>query len=403
MGIVRSNRAAAVVALAAAAFAIAIAAPPEQSTEMTEPQAAAAPAETPRQQGYVPPPRNLKKVGDHWTPYDPPPVPEGSEPYIVAPGDNLWDLAQKNYADPYLWPTIWDANRYITYSHWIYPGDPLDIPQRPTVVTEAGPEPAAAEPEALPVEEPVEGETEAAPAQKAEAPRPSGPALFPAADGQELACSAQLLEQFDPAPLTVGGVEASTREMQAEGDIVFLSAGSDMQIKAGSEYVVVRPGGTVKHPDTRKPWAVYVRRLGRVRVIAVQSSTSTASIALSCEPVKAGDYLVPYREMPVPMIEHVPLARLATPNPGRRLGAVVVGADKDAEIAGQGDIVGIDLSSRAGVTVGDRVLFWKPGPGAAPREVFAQGVVLSTNGGGSMVKVLESESEIEPGTRIEVL
>ncbi len=402
MGIVRSNRAAAVVALAGAALAFAIAAPPEQAADMSKPEAAAAaPVETPRQQGYVPPPKNLKKVGDHWTPYDPPPVPEGAEVYVVVAGDNLWDLAQKNYGDPYLWPTIWDANRYVTYSHWIYPGDPLNIPPRPNVVTEAGPEPVA-EPEPLPVEE-AAAEPEPAPVQKAEAPRPTGPALFPAADGQELACSAQLLEQFDPTPLTVQGVEVADKTMQAEGDVVYLSAGTDMQIKAGSEYVVLRPSGTVKHPDTRKAWAVYVRRLGRVRVIAVQSTTATAAISLSCEPVKAGDFLVPYREMPVPMIERVSLERLATPHPGRRLGAVVVGADKEAAIAGQGDIVGIDLSSRAGVTVGDRVLFWRPGPGAAPREVFAQGVVLSTNGGGSMVKILESESEVGPGTRIEVL
>lgn len=346
-------------------------------------------------EAYVPPPRQLKKVGDHWTPYDPPAVPEGTEAHVIVAGETLWGLASSSYGDPYLWPIIWDANRWVTYSHWIYPGDPLVIPPRPTVITEAGPEPVP-EPAPAPAPEP-------APAPAPAPAAPTGPALFPAADAQQLACTAQLLEEFDPAPLTISGRERVEREMQAQGDIVYLSAGRDMQIRPGAEYVVVRPDGVINHPDTRKPAAVYVRRLGRVRVISVQPSRATTEVTLSCDAIQQGDFLVPYREMPMPMIERVPLSKLATPNPGRRVGAVIVMGDRNNTIAGTGEVVGIDLSSHAGVTAGDRVVFWKKVGEDAPREVFAQGVVLSTNGGGSMVKILEATNEVEPGDRAEVL
>ena len=83
------------------------------------------------------PPTNLKLVGDHWTPWDPPPA--GPDAYIIQKGDTLWDLSEQWLGDPFLWPQIWDENRYILDSHWIYPGDPLVIPGRPTVVPPGGP------------------------------------------------------------------------------------------------------------------------------------------------------------------------------------------------------------------------------------------------------------------------
>jgi len=41
--------------------------------------------------GAAGPPTQLKKIGDHWTPWDPPPA--GPEHYIIQKGDTLWDLA----------------------------------------------------------------------------------------------------------------------------------------------------------------------------------------------------------------------------------------------------------------------------------------------------------------------
>lgn len=371
----------------------------EITTPPTPAPAPEASAEDGRVKGYVPPPRQLHQVGDHWTPYDPPAPPEGAKVHVVTPGDCLWNLAKQYYDDPYLWPTIWDANRWITYSHWIYPGDPIVVPPHPNVVTEATPEPVA-EP---PVAAPVIAEVRQPPIAPVAAPAaPRGPVLVPAAELKELACSAQLHDIFDPSPLIIAGTEAD-KEMQAEGDVIYLSAGHDMSIQPGSEWVVVRPGQTVKNPATRKPQGVYVQRIGRLKVMAVQPHSATATVSLSCDALMKGDFLVPYREMPVPMIERVALRRLATPEPKGEVGVVVVTGDPKHHIAGTGEIVGIDLRAGSGVTSGDRVLFWRPAKGNEPRQVIGQGVVLSTNGGGSMVKILESTEEVEPGDRIEVL
>ena len=87
------------------------------------------------------PPKNLKLVGDHWTPWDPPQA--TAESYLIQRGDTLWDLSSKWLGDPHLWPQVWDQNRYVLDSHWIYPGDPLAIPAKPNVVPPEGQAPAA--------------------------------------------------------------------------------------------------------------------------------------------------------------------------------------------------------------------------------------------------------------------
>ena len=61
-----------------------------------------------------PPPRNLHLENDHWTAWNPPTsFPEGSQVHIIVRGDTLWDLAETFYGDPYLWPQLWERNRYI--------------------------------------------------------------------------------------------------------------------------------------------------------------------------------------------------------------------------------------------------------------------------------------------------
>src|SRR5262245_30981155 len=72
------------------------------------------------------PPKDLHLVGDHWTAWNPPTeFPPGAQVYTIVRGDTLWDLANKNLGNPYLWPQIWEKNQYILDAHWIYPGDPL--------------------------------------------------------------------------------------------------------------------------------------------------------------------------------------------------------------------------------------------------------------------------------------
>src|SRR6185436_14161276 len=74
------------------------------------------------------PPRELHRVGDHYTPYNPPDpatYPAGAKTHEIKAGDTLWALAQQFYGNAYLWPQLWESDTWITDAHWIYPGDVL--------------------------------------------------------------------------------------------------------------------------------------------------------------------------------------------------------------------------------------------------------------------------------------
>ena len=64
------------------------------------------------------------------TPASPPPVgPEAAAGvYVVRPGDNLWFLSRQFLHNPFLWPRIWERNKFVINPNRIYPGDPLLIP-----------------------------------------------------------------------------------------------------------------------------------------------------------------------------------------------------------------------------------------------------------------------------------
>jgi LysM domain len=49
--------------------------------------------------------------------------------HVVKRGDTLWDLARLYLANPFLWRSIYEANRQVVENpHWIYPAERLIIP-----------------------------------------------------------------------------------------------------------------------------------------------------------------------------------------------------------------------------------------------------------------------------------
>jgi len=347
-------------------------------------------------EGSGPPPKDLKFVNEHWTPWDPPAAAEGA--YIIQKGDTLWDLATEWLGDPYLWPQIWDENRYILDSHWIYPGDPLVIPGKVQTAPDDGPPPGSEEPEPpiepdLPYQDTREPEPE---------PVPTVAPLQPVADARDIYCSGFIDPEHEYSDLWVAGNEHGGSKLAlAESDVIYLSQGRNQGLQPGDTFALHRVTRDVDHPSTGDVVGKFVRRLGKVRVMLTQENTSTAVIEMSCEDIRASDELVPWGEIPVPMRREMPVFDRYDAEPsGGASGHILFIADDTMSVA-EGQIVHTDLGVASGVNPGDILTVYRDVE-ELPRTVVAQAIVLTVEGTTSTVKLTANSRETVVGDRVEV-
>src|SRR5207244_5023880 len=222
------------------------------------------------------PPRDLHRVGDHWTAYNPPDpstYPAGAKTYTIKQGDTLWGLAQAQLGNAYLWPQLWESNTWITDAHWIYPGDVVlvegeGVSAAQAVATDTSSTQATTgtattsstptSPAATPEEgmETVGGRTRPF-VTKADA---LGGTLSPVALGTEndLYCYGYIGDPNEPMPNRVAGYEdyeafydkgAIRQELGGSaGDLVLLDGGTATGRNPGDTYIAVAGNDLVYNP-----------------------------------------------------------------------------------------------------------------------------------------------------------
>ena len=336
------------------------------------------------------PPTNLKLVGDHWTAWDPPAA--GPDAYVIQKGDTLWDLAGQWLGDPFLWPQVWDENRYILDSHWIYPGDPLVVPGRPTVVPE---EPPVAE-ELPPGEE--QGEETA----QAE-PTPQAPVMQLVATPSDVYCAGYIEPDHELSKLWVAGSEEPDQTMiYGEGDVIYLSQGRNQGLSPGDEFTVLRAMRTVEHPTTGQLMGTYIQRLGKVRIMLTQEDTSTAMIEMSCQDIHKSDELVPWTSIPIPRRSAMPpFDRFDVTPSGGPVGEIVA-MPVELDHVAEGHVINVDLGLASGVEPGDVLTMYRPQTDL-PRLQIGQAIVLTVEPTSSTVKIHYSVRESVVGDKVEVV
>lgn len=352
-----------------------------EAQEPAAPPAAAAPAEG----GLLVGPATIPR---HWSKYQyPETVPDGARYYVIVKGDTLWDVSKRFLGNPFLWPQIWDANRYITDAHWIYPGDPLIIPDVNLVSDQAG---QAAVDEGMPVEPAAAaGVTEA---------------LIPAIEETALQCAHYVLDDREDESLhLIGAEDGATKNAFADRDILYLSKGSNAGVKPGDIYSIQHASYDVKHPDTQKRIGVKVEVTGWGRVILAQENSATLIVEQACGDIHLGDYLKPFERLNVPLIaRHAPPDRL-TPPTGKVVGTVVDIQD-DSSIAGERNLVTVNLGTANGVAPGNLLTVFKTMYPSVPtpRNVIGELVVVAVRERTATARVLYSRDAIMNGDKAEL-
>lgn len=359
------------------------------------------------------PPRDLHRVGDHWTAWDPPEPPPEAEVHVIEPGDTLWDLAARFYDDPYLWPQLWEQNQYVLDAHWIYPGDPLVI----------GVEVQEVDSLADLVDEEGEGEEEMEEDRDVLSAAEAAGAPVPLGTESDIYCSGFIGDPDLEFPFGIVGSEyenmnpnlASRREggpaYQATygtdtvrygmmtGDIVYLDGGRAGGMQPGQTLTAVFEDRMIRHPVEGRPMGRLYRYLGRVRVLSVQTDTAIAEIVHTCDPIPVGTRLRPFEPMPVPLGRIGGLRPVNYPAPAEDLegAAVIVRAEDDVLTLGEDSLVYIDRGAEDGVVPGDFYTIYRPNRDGLPPMVLGELAVLAVYDGSSVARILQSRYTVRVG------
>lgn len=366
-----------------------------------EPAAEAEQAEpAPGQASAMPAPLEAEMVvAEHWTRNTayPRTLPAGARVHIVEKGDTLWDLAQRYLGNPFLWPQIWDENKYIPNAHWIYPGDPIVI----TPIEPVSEEKIAEEVEEAPVEEAPSEPLVTEPVRRA----------YPIAVDADLYCSGYITPELEVLPLRIIGNEDNVLKVAlSTNDVVYLNQGEGEGVSPGDEFTIVHQVRELDHPITLKDLGEYVIQTGRLKVVATQEHTSTAQITYSCDATLVHDFLIPFvpREVPV-FTEMPPVDRYSSEGPNAK--GYVVFAKDDLTSLGTGHELQIDLGARDGIAPGTRLILYRHHLSdyeqvgieqALPRKVLGEMIVFNVQESTSTGRIIQSYQYVEIGDQVEV-
>jgi hypothetical protein len=177
-----------------------------------------------------------------------------------------------------------------------------------------------------------------------------------------LYCAGYIRHQRLPdMPEIVGAEEEQEQHTYADGDIVYLNAGSQQGIKEGQNFQIIRPRGDVKgvHKQKRGFLGTYIQEIGQLQVFKVRENTSAAQITFTCDAALLGDLLapVPDRESPLQRTD-ANLDRFVDPT-GKQTGRLMMAKDY-REMVTRNDVVYIDLGSEDSVKRGDYLTIYRP-------------------------------------------
>lgn len=288
---------------------------------------------------------------------------EASAYYIVREGDTLWDITNRFYEDPYLWPVVWSYNAHIANPHWIYPGDPIYLASiAGRYLADLASVPVAAEPPAV---RPV--------------PSPT-PTISTFYISRRIADTALLTpEGVGEAGRLLAGRDEKT--LLAQGDEIYLQLPEAGDAFYEGPYQILRGLRKIHHPRTKEEMGTLYGILGYARAVGpAQDGVARGVIVASQDAAVPGDLIR----------KGGPPPKEIRSNPARREleGWVVAGLRTD-DLLSEYDVVFLDKGIEEGVEAGDT--FWVMEPVRKVKDPSGIGKVTLPDTRLAVVVVIHAE------------
>jgi hypothetical protein len=259
--------------------------------------------------------------------------------YVVVKGDTLWDISGRFLKDPWRWPQIWNLNREeIRNPHWIYPGDLV-------VLDRSGKEPRLSL---------VKGGQNGLQTVK----------LSPGVRATDIGAEAipaipiRVIHPFlsQPRVVSKGALDDAPFILGSNAERVVLGAGDDAFATGGKDGVmqwnVLRPGKTLKDPETGEVLGYEVEYLGDARTL-VEGAPQKIRITQSAQEILPRDKLVEADDSTT--FEYIPHA------PESKISGRIISAYGGLSDSGRYQTVVINRGSREGLEPGHVLAVFREG------------------------------------------
>ena len=235
--------------------------------------------------------------------------------HIVKKGDTLWSICDHYYGDPFLWPELWEMNKFITNPHWIRPGDEITLLEYEQKREEPKPEPVK-----------IEAKIEEQPEVKQVGQLGIDVSSF--TNTKDLGFLGK--EKTEPWG-QIFDIKAE-KIMIGENDTVYVKMYKD-NIKPGDTFIIYGISDPVKHPVTGNQFGYIHFFKGIIEIEKVLKDYHVAKIKESFRAIYKDDLLMPYR----------PISSCITLIPcNRNINAHIVASKDELTLLAQYSVVYID-------------------------------------------------------------
>ena len=344
------------------------------------------------------------KIAAHESKWDYPrevTLPPNTQLHMVVKGDTLWDLGARYLGNPFAWPQIWELNKWVTDPHWIYPGDALIVDGTRTEV------PAAQAQTPAPPDEVAELQPDVKRAPR----RARDEFSFSIQDFLQIPFIAEhgsttFLKKA--GALKIVGAQDTGKDLQGDGDLVYLNGGTDQGFKVGDRLVTMSvQKRTFYHPDDthrRKALGDIMQQSGIIRITQAYPRESVALIEKSMDSLLVGNFATTFTE-PVNLIANL-RTDVADPIDLKAGSGKIIFIHEDKFMAGSGEMVIIDKGASNGLKVGDDLIVARrqqldPTRKATAKDVLntfiGQVIVVRTEDRSATCRILRNRTEIQVG------
>ena len=310
--------------------------------------------------------------------------------HVVVKGDTLWDICEDLYANPWVWPKVWQMNPHITNPHWIYPGTELRVYYEVARFFEEG---TAVEETAVVEEAPV--------VEEVTPPPPPPPPKVPTITFSEID-QVGFITPFVPEGMGVILGGKRQRTLIGAADKIYVQFREGVQPEVGDRFFIFRTSLLFKHPITKKDVGYLNTMLGILEVVLVAPDHAKAVVLSSFQEMTATDKLMPYKKRS----EEIAVQPGAEPIEGN-----IILAEWGTFLIAHRQIAFIDLGSNDEIKAGHRFeVFQEPKALTSRDEEIVLSIqpigellVLAVEQETAATLVVESLNEFTPGERVRLI